>query len=275
MSYKSILVQLTPTQDTASALEAGLRIAAAHGASLTGLYTRREIALLKIVFGADNLSVIDAEARERPLMEKAEAEFRAACLAGGVRATWDVGEGNASELLSLAGRCHDLIIVQQSVTGLDGFGSDIAEECAVVSGVPTLIVPKKGLPASTGQRVVVAWNHSRQSAAAVQGAMPFIEKAEQVVVLLGPKRDLTPSVTRAPRADIEAHLRRHAANVDVVTLETGDADAGMKLLVAAHGARADLLVMGAYGRSAWREFLFGGATSHVIANLDLPVLMAH
>ena len=52
-----------------------------------------------------------------------------------------MAEGNASELLSLAGRCHDLIVVQQSAQGLDDLGTDIAEECAVTSGVPTLIVP--------------------------------------------------------------------------------------------------------------------------------------
>ena len=59
------------------------------------------------------------------------------------------------------------------------------------------------------------------------------------------------------------------------TFDSDGAEAGVKLLAAAHGARGDMLVMGAYGRSAWREFLLGGATRHVITHLDLPVLMGH
>jgi nucleotide-binding universal stress UspA family protein len=33
--------------------------------------------------------------------------------------------------------------------------------------------------------------------------------------------------------------------------------------------------MGAYGRSAWREFIFGGATRDVLKSMPIPVLMAH
>ena len=39
--------------------------------------------------------------------------------------------------------------------------------------------------------------------------------------------------------------------------------------------RLDLLVMGGYGHSRVREFILGGATKSILANLPLPVLLSH
>ncbi len=38
---------------------------------------------------------------------------------------------------------------------------------------------------------------------------------------------------------------------------------------------ADLLVMGAYAQNRLRAALLGGVTRHVLAQAELPVLMAH
>ena len=44
-----------------------------------------------------------------------------------------------------------------------------------------------------------------------------------------------------------------------------------------HAAKlgCDLLVKGAYTQSRLRQMMFGGATRHILANANLPVLMAH
>ena len=39
--------------------------------------------------------------------------------------------------------------------------------------------------------------------------------------------------------------------------------------------RADLLVMGAYGHSRWRETILGGMTRDILAHMTVPVLIAH
>ena len=275
MQWKRILVHIKAYQDWSQSIDVAIGLAKKHGATVTGLYTIRELAILKLVFGAEHQAVRDAEARDAPLTAQAEARFREACAKAGVACAWDVGEGNAQELLSLAGRCHDLVVVEQSPAGLDGVGKDLVEECAVACGTPTLIVPRSGTFETVGKRVVVAWNHSRQSAAALHAALPVIAGAEKTIVLVGTERDMLSSVTRRPRHDVVDYLRSHVAEVEAVPFEASDAEAGIKLLSAVRGARADMLVMGAYGRSSWREFLFGGATRYVISNMDVPVLMAH
>jgi len=50
---------------------------------------------------------------------------------------------------------------------------------------------------------------------------------------------------------------------------------GEGILEYAAAFRADLLIKGAYTRSRLRQFIFGGATSHILAHAKLPVLMAH
>jgi nucleotide-binding universal stress UspA family protein len=275
MSWKRILVHIKPYRDCTPAIDAAIQIAKPLGAHLTGLYTMRELAMLKTIFGPNHKAVLEAASRDQPLTDKAEHTFRSRCEPAGIVPDWDVAEGNSGELLSLAGRCHDLIVVQQSLRGLDELGTDIAEECAILSGVPTLIVPSTGTNPTFPKQVVVAWNHSRQSAAALRGAMPLIERADRVIALVGERRDLTSSVTKAPRHDIAELLKAHATKVEMVPFAPSGGDDGSHLLKAAHEAKGDVLVMGAYGRSAWREFLLGGATRQVITNLDIPVLMGH
>ena len=275
MSWKSILVHHKAYQDWSSSIDVAIGLAQKFDARLSGLYTLRELAMLKLILGADSKTAQEAQARDAPLMAKAETRFREACTKATVKADWDFAEGNAHELLAFAGRCHDLVVVEQSPGGLDGLGTDVVEECVVACGTPTLIVPRKGQPNAIGKRVVIAWNHSKQSAAAMHGALPLIVRAEKVVVLLGKERDAMSSVTRRPEVDVGSYLRQHVAQVDVVPFETSDGEAGQKLLAAVSGARGDVLVMGAYGRSAWREFVFGGATRYVLGNLNVPVLMAH
>ncbi|MGE5266308.1 MAG: universal stress protein [Deltaproteobacteria bacterium] len=270
MAWKSLLVHLKPYNENAPAVAAALSVARRFDASLTGLYPMRELAMLKLIVGPDSPSAREAEARDAPLARKAEEDFLAACRQAGVDGRFEVAEGNANEVLCLAGRVHDVLFVEAGGS-LDGRGGDLVEECAVTAGTATIIVPAGGTK-SFGKTIAVAWNHSRQSAAAVHAALPLIERAESVLVLLGKDRDAMPSVTRRPTTDIGGYLGLHNPNVRVVPHSETD---GSDLQTAALAAGADLLVMGAYGRSAWREFLFGGATRAVVDNLRLPVLMAH
>ncbi len=270
MAWKAIVVHLKPYTENQGVLDAALRVTKTFDASLTGIYANRDLAMLKLVIGPDSNAAREAEARDAPLIGRAKDEFLKACENAGVKGTFEVAEGNSNEILCLAGRVHDVLVVEAGGS-LDGRGGDLVEECAITAGTPTIIIPKSGAK-PFGKCIVVAWNHSRQSASAVHAALPLIERAESVVVLVGEERDSMPSVTRRPRADIGDYLRLHNPNVRVAPFTGAD---HTSLQAAAIAAGGDLLVMGAYGRSAWREFFFGGATRAVVSDLQLPVLMAH
>jgi nucleotide-binding universal stress UspA family protein len=71
-------------------------------------------------------------------------------------------------------------------------------------------------------------------------------------------------------------LKRHS--VDAVPLSTSRSDGRSvadEVLKLARDFGADLLVVGCYGHSRLRETVFGGATTRILRDMTLPVLMAH
>jgi nucleotide-binding universal stress UspA family protein len=124
------------------------------------------------------------------------------------------------------------------------------------------------------RRIVVAWNATRESIRAVADALPLLVKAEAVEVLVVDHQRRPEGHGQEPGADIARHLARHGAQVEVRRLSSGGKDVGRLLLSEAAAFRADLLVMGSYGHSHLREWMFGGVTRTVLYEAGLPVLMS-
>jgi nucleotide-binding universal stress UspA family protein len=80
----------------------------------------------------------------------------------------------------------------------------------------------------------------------------------------------------SPGTDIALFLARHGVKVEVLVDDTGDElDAGNALLSRVADWNADLLVMGCYGHSRFREILLGGVSRTVLQSMTIPVLMEH
>ena len=141
-----------------------------------GLRTSQNAATIKQYLATNCEAALEAEARETALASETERRFRDALNANRLDGDWDAAEGNPSEILMLAGRVHDVIVVKQTQEGVDEPGWDVPEACAVSSGTPTLVVPFEGSFPSIGERLLIAWNGSQQAAAAVHGAMPLIHR---------------------------------------------------------------------------------------------------
>ncbi len=120
----------------------------------------------------------------------------------------------------------------------------------------------------------MAWDGRAEAARAVVAALPLLKTAARVtVVLFDPQRG-PDGHGEEPGADIALFLARHGVPVEV-RCEPYSIDKGKALLALAEAIDADLLVMGCYGSSPLREMLLGGTTRTVLANMALPVLMAH
>ena len=275
MTWRDILVHVKANEDWSEHIDVAMRLAKNFDARLAGLRTSQNAVTIKQYLGANSEAALEAEARETALATGTEQRFREALKANGVDGDWDTAEGNASEILMLAGRVHDVIVVKQTQEGVDEPGWDVPEACAVSSGTPTLVVPFDGSFPSIGERVLVAWNGSQQAAAALHGAMPLIHRAKHVTALIGRGKESLSTITRYPKLDIVGHLSRHAAEVSTWAFEAHDWEAGARILDIADETNSDLVVMGAYGHSAWRELFLGGATRHVLKHMTLPVFMAH
>jgi nucleotide-binding universal stress UspA family protein len=193
----------------------------------------------------------------------------------GVACEWLIGEGDAADLLGMAARLQDLIVVGQSDWEHTESAWDVAERMVLTSGKPTVVIPRGGGIETVGKNVLVAWNDSREAAEALLAARPFLKRADRVTLLTGQGREILPTRANVPKLDVSSYLSRHGIAATVQTLEDPDADAGKAILATATKLHADLIVMGAYGRNWLTEWLLGGATRHILKTAAVPVLMAH
>ena len=78
-----------------------------------------------------------------------------------------------------------------------------------------------------------------------------------------------------PTDDIIAHLKRHGVVAEAMRVRIGEGDIGRALLASAKELGAELMVMGAFHHSRWREFILGGVTLTVLEEATIPLFMAH
>lgn len=141
------------------------------------------------------------------------------------------------------------------------------------SGVPVLLVPYIGSTTFQPENVLVCWDGSSTATRAIHAALPVLEKADKITVLVIEKAKQ--AAAGQPGAEVANYLARH--NMDVTVEVVTNPQTGVADTVLNHVSdnSNDLVVMGGYGHSRMREFLFGGATREVLEAMTVPVLMAH
>ena len=275
MPLKDILIHVDDGRNCDVRLGVASQLARRHDAHLVGLFVRTRPYVppyLRVEFGAEVMAMQDSHLAEAE--RAAEARFRQSV--GDRPSEWRGDDGDAVERLSLHARYADLTIVGQRAPAGEDVDEGLAVDQLVVDAAgPVLVVPFAGRFDSVGERVLVCWNGSREATRAIAGAMPLLERASRVEVLVvnpGAGPDTHGDV---PGADIGLHLARHGVPVEVQTMRADDVDIGNLILSRAADANADLIVMGAYGRSRLREMVLGGATRHILQHMTVPTLMAH
>lgn len=278
MAYKNLLVHVDDSKACAGRLDAAMGLAQAHDAHLTGLYIAVDTLLPGSVtteVPGGFLEMLRAQADERT--KAAEAAFNATVERAGLSAdcrTVPSPSGYVAEEIALHARYADLVVLgQPAPEGQGEVNAQVPEDVVLAGGRPALVVPYIGAGKRLGTRVMVAWDGGREAARAVHGAMPVLERAKSVIVLvINPRRG---NHGAEPGADISLHLARHGISVEAQYLEARDISVGDALLSRLADQDIDLLVMGAYGHSRLREWLLGGVTRQIFREMTVPVLMSH
>lgn len=177
---------------------------------------------------------------------------------------------SAEPLVSLA-RLHDLTILPVPET--DCFQRAWTEGVLFGAGRPVLLLPSRGKRLRWLDRIVVAWDWSREAARALADAMPILSQAKEVhvVTIFGEK----PIAPAAPVSDLDKFLSAHRINYQLVRVELAKKSIGECLMHQAENHDADMLVMGGYGHSRTREMVLGGATREILREPLLPVFLSH
>ncbi|MGI9303382.1 MAG: universal stress protein, partial [Gammaproteobacteria bacterium] len=124
----------------------------------------------------------------------------------------------------------------------------------------------------TGRRVLVAWNGSREAARAVNDALPILRRADYVQVF---SIDPDDGAQRLPGADICQHLARHDVNAEASAARASDMKVGDRLNAQVANEALDLIVMGGYGHTRFRETVMGGVTRALLRHMIVPVFLSH
>ncbi len=271
--YKSILAISEGGPDAAMSFGLAARIASTFAGTVDAVH-----------FSEDRPHDVDIAAQAMPFLKplsdgrlkarerESERAFREliAPLEG---ATFTGGEGITRDRLVAMGRYADLVLLGRPGADTENIAPATVNAAIYDCARPVVIAPPDGR-SGTISSVVVAWNGSAQAARAVGYALPFLENARAVTIVVAGAK---PADVGAPLLSRNLGRRGIAATVD--TMDPGAVSGrarGRALLDYARDKEADLLVMGAYGHGGLTNFLgLGGATAKVISSCPVPLLLAH
>lgn len=191
--------------------------------------------------------------------------------ADGFSASWHDETGREDEVVARRGRLADVLVIGARPEDESGPPMGLVMEAALLeSGRPVVIAPPGGAE-SFGERVAVAWNGSLEAARAVGAGLPVLARAREVtVVAAGPGEAVESAAGEAAR-----YLAWHGIEAATRVIRPRAEATGPAILEEVQRLDADLLIMGAYTHSRFRQMIFGGVTRHVLTQAALPVLVAH
>lgn len=279
MAFKNLLVHLDQSKASAKRGDVAIALAAEHGAHLTALAATQAPSMPSYVEAQIPASVFEQalSALNDGLASVGEAFAKRANAAGiAFEVRRELATEPLAEVVARHARYADVAILGQADPDDPMTGEpEVAEDVILGCGRPVLMVPYIGAVQAPGKRIAVAWDAGRESARAVNDALPLLEKADQVLVLIvDPKRGPNAHGDE-PGADIATHLARHGVKVDVKVYGRNDLSTSDVLLSRIADESIDLVVMGAYGHTRLREMVLGGVTRNLLQTMTVPLLMSH
>jgi nucleotide-binding universal stress UspA family protein len=279
MTYKSILTVLTDDADVAPVLDAVVPFARDAGAHLdvlclgidrtqTGYYFAGATALMH------DETLAQAQTEATRIEQAARDHLSKSDLSWGVEALV-AQSASVTPVVARRARFADLVMLPKPYGPDLPSDAPVLVESAMFQGHAPVIVIANGKPTTQKpKKVVIAWNESNEAMTAVRRAMPMLLGADLVnICVIAPERH--GSETTDPGDELSRMLSRHGVTCEVSLLPQTLPRVSEVLKRHVADQNADLLVMGAYGHSRFREAILGGATRNMLEHCEVPVLMAH
>jgi nucleotide-binding universal stress UspA family protein len=280
---KTILVPTEHNASMLSALDAALLLAQKFGSCIEGFPLRPAVADIVAMDPDAGLTMIAVKENDADMVRQSEEVFRTFMERHGVKRRADEAPESASlswawlasapsghDFVGSYGRVFDVIVLARPGGEWQSPSMVTLESALFESGRPVLIAPPNS-PPSLATNVLIAWNRSTEQARAMAFAMPILRLAQRITILT-----VEGSTVAGPSGvEMARSLRMNGIAAEPITLTAGKRSAGEAILAKAEELNCDLIVKGAYTQSRLRQMIFGGATRHILAHAELPVLMAH
>lgn len=278
-TYKSLLTVITDRDWADTALQQMIELAAAHDAHAEALCIGVDRSPHGYYEAGANAMILQ-QALDEARSEAAGMLEHANTVLGNSGVRWSAESavaalGDVGRRVADHARFADLVVMPRPYGGDRGADLEVAVEAALFGGqAPVMVLPDGYEARGSFDTVVLAWNESEESMAAVRRSLPLLVAAKKVHIAV-----VAPPVHDATRADpgslLSQMLARHGANCEVDILDKSMPRVSDVLARHVTDTNADLMVMGAYGHSRFREAIMGGATRNMLEGASVPVLMAH
>ncbi len=289
MTIKKLMAPFTSVNSADATFLAAVDAAAPFNAHIDVVHVRQEPAMPTgayhpFPYGYVPIDINEVTAAARSLENDLAAAFNRLCEAhrvkvclpsekhagDGVTASWRPHAGDYPGDFARQARAADLIAMARPNQQSPAFEDDLLEDLLFQSGLPALIGGPGGA-AGPCRSVCIAWDGSKEASRAAHAAMPFCAKADTVeIVTIG----ALPSGVRSADA-LADYYSLHGLRAGTRAIAPDgrrDCDA-MAEHIAANDV--DLLAMGAYSHSRWREMILGGFTRFFLHQEGPALLMAH
>ncbi len=279
MAYKSLLTIITDQSVADTPLAHAMALAAAQDAHVEALCLGVDRTQTGYYYaGANALILQETLTRAHAEADALLAAAKATLENSSVRWSADNGVTPFADMarhVALHARFADLVILPKPYGEDRGAELEPLVEAALFDAdAPVLVVPDGSEPDPTPDQIIVAWNQSKEALSAIRASMPFLKQANLVRIVVvdppahGPERS-------DPGGLLGQMLSRHGitCEIDVISKTLPRVSDVLNRCVADKGA--DMIVMGAYGHSRFREAILGGATRNMLEHATVPVLMAH
>ena len=273
---KDIVVNLSGRAAQDFATDYATSIAATFGAHVAGIAFLYEPVIPDGTLGGIPVDLIELQREENSKAANAAVgRFEAATKTAGVSAetrVLDATLGGAAALFGQIARRFDVAVVGQAQREHGASEELMIEGALFESGRPVVVVPYIQEQGLTLNRVLACWDGGRMSARAIADAMPFLERAKAVDIVIVTEERKNDEITGA---NMTEHLARHGVTANVKRIARGDLAIADVILDYAADSGADFMVMGGYRHSRLREFILGGVTRSILQSMTVPVLMSH
>ncbi|WGW03860.1 universal stress protein [Tropicibacter oceani] len=279
MSYKSILTVVTDPGLAESTVSHAAAVAIGADAHLDVLCLGVDRTQTGYYYAGANAMVLQ-ETLTRATKEAEDLAAKTRAILGRFDVRWGVDHGVAQladigRHVAARARFSDLVVLPKPYGKERGVELEPVIEGAMFEGqVPVVVVPDDVEPPTQPKRVVIGWNESSEALRAVRAALPVLRGADAVHVVVidppqhGPNRS-------DPGGLLSQYLARHGVKAEIDVLSKTMPRVSDVLMRHVRDIDADLVVMGAYGHSRFREAILGGATRNMLEQASVTVLMAH
>ena len=276
MSYAALMVHVGIDAEPGGELDERVGVAAdlaeRFHAHLIGITGWAPMSLFLAEDGSNDAAQLDSRRQDmKTLLDEKGKQFRAAVQKVDDRAEWRSALELPTEFVAREARAADLIIIGNERENRSQFRSLDAGSFLLKAGRPVLVVPK-GVASLSPKHVAIAWKDTREARRAVADALPFLQAAENVMIVevIESGRDQTPNGIK----DV-AYLARHGIEIVAERQWPAEVTAANSLLRLIEVENINLIVAGAYGHSRLGEWAYGGVTRDLLLECPVCCLFAH